>query len=494
MKPWMLMAFIIICFIILVYLISRKEKLGNLFTDAYDSMVHAVTRNYDKSAGLPEKLYNSMVGYEKGDAIDKASVKLKKKEQLYQSHEKRGKLSRTQQNAAATNSFILGDIYRFSEMENAENEIERERAREMAGDYYTRTLNRIEALPVDTVIGNELSDGPTIDMMIDRADEFFNINDDLPVNMEIDFNELRGTVRNARVQAFLGEPNRPNNTVMSNAPKKKRKPRKPNQTTKQYAQEQFYEPKNIRSDPQNVHESQVSNDLQRIYNNIKHENDKEDMIAGGLDNRQGNNIESIRQSVNTHNFSDETARRRALNVLDTMSAGGEVTKLNDNERNILLNVWKRIHSSDNDNRRSNLKESFVDSLANGMEKNYYGDYAMVCANGRCGRVINSLTLLDSNPSISKPPVTKEIMKNEIFSKSYSILDGELKKAPADVVKAYNGTTPESQINEDLNARVEDFTKNVKDKIEQQIHADYEDTSAIDNATLNNLIKDAQSGI
>lgn len=495
MKPWMLSALVIICFIILIYMISKKEKLANVFSDAYDSMVHTVTCSYDKTTGLPEKLYNNMVGYEKSENMNNASAKLKKKEKLYQSHEQRGNLSRNQQNAAATNSFILGDIYRFSEMENAENEIERDRAREMAGEYYNRTLMRINARPVDTVIGNEIGDGPTVDMMIDRADEFYQINNDLPTNIEIDFNNLRDTVRAARVMAFLGGANDGNNntaTVMNNTPKRKRVPRKHNQTTKQYAQERFYEPKNIRSDPQNVHETQVSGDLERIYTNIKFENDKDDMITGGVDNRQGVSIEDIRNAINAHKFSKEDERRRALTVLDTMNNGGEITKLHDNERNVLLNVWKRIHSSDNDNRRDNLRASLIDSLASGMEKNYYGDYAMVCANGRCGRVINSLTLLDANKDISRPIKTKEIMKNEVFSKSYKILENELKKAPADVVKAYNGTTPESQINAELTKRVDDFMDNVKSKIETQIRADYDGST--NDATLENLIKDAQSGV
>lgn len=490
MRPWMVSAFIIMCVIIIIYIVVKKEKFGNMFADAYDSMVHTVTRNYDKSSNAPTTIYNRMVGYEKGDNITRASEKLKKKENMYTNHERRGKLSRKHQNAAATNSFMLGDIYRFSEMENAENEIERDRAREMAGNYYTRTLTRMGTLPIDTVIGNEAADGPTVDMMIDRADEFFRDND-LPANIEIDFDGLRNTMRNARVQAYLGRANTTNTT--NTIKKRSSKPKKPDQTNKQYAQEQFYEPKNVRSDPQNVHETQVSNDLQKIYNHILYENNKEDMITGGIDNRQGVTIESIREAINSRNFSDESERRRALSVLETMSKGGEVTKLNDNERNILLNVWKRIHSSDNDHQRANLQESLIDSLSSGMEKNYFGDYAMVCANGRCARVINSLTLLDANKDISKPPVTKEIMKNEIFSKSYRILEDQLKKAPVDVAKAYNGLTPESQIDEDLNKRVEEFTKNVKDKIEKQIRSDYKSSSA-SSETIENLIKDAQSGV
>lgn len=488
MQPWMILGLIIVGLIIIFYAISKKEKLSNIFSDTYESMVYAVTKSNNKSKNDPEKIYNSMVGYEKNDIIKKASIKLKKREKLLSDHEKRGKLTKNKINEAVTNSFMIGDIYRFSEAENAQNELERIRAIEMAGDYYMRTINRIRNNPLDTIIGNEIENGPTVDMMIDRADEFFQVNDDLPVNIEINFNNLRDVMRDARAQAYLG------NHVTSRTPSKKLPTRKHNQTIKQFNQEQFYEPKNIRSDAQNVHEPQVSKSISQIYDVIKHENDKEDMITGGLDNRKDLDIGSIRTEVTKHKFMDEPARQRALSVLETMSKGGEVTVLHDNERNILLNVWRRIHSGDNSEQREFLIDAFMDSLSNSMEKNYYGDYAMVCANGRCDRVINSLTLIDSNPVISKPIKTKEIMRNEILSKSYNILQGELKRAPANVAKAYNGSLSESQIDTDLQNQVDNFVNNVKDKIETQIREDYKESDLHNEATLENLIKDAQSGV
>ena len=135
----------------------------------------------------------------------------------------------------------------------------------------------------------------------------------------------------------------------------------------------------------------------------------------------------------------------------------------------------------------------MDALASGQELNHYGDYATVCANGRCGRVINSLTLMDANDTISKPIKTREIMKNEIFSKSYAILHTELMKAPTDVAKAYNGATPESEIDEELQSRVEHFQERVKEKIANTIREDYRDSS-IDPQTLDNFIRDAHAGI
>jgi hypothetical protein len=224
------------------------------------------------------------------------------------------------------------------------------------------------------------------------------------------------------------------------------------------------------------------------------ENDKEDMITGGAENHQNIDIAAIRKEILAHSFTSEPARQRAISVLETMGKGGEVTALHDNEKNILINVWKRVHSSDNDDRRQFLKDAFMDSLSNGMEKNYYGDYAMVCANGRCDRVINSLTLIDSNPEISKPVKTKEIMRNEVLAKSYTILQEELKRADTAVVRAYNGSTPESEITTEVQGQVDDFITRVKGKIETQVRDDYKESDVRDPGIIDNLIKDAQSGV
>jgi hypothetical protein len=487
MHPLFIFGFVVLCLLILFYIISKKEKFANVFSDAYDTMVHSITRS-DKPKDDPQRVYNSMVGYEKSPIIGKTFARLKKKEKLYADNERKRKTSQRAYNEATTNSFIIGDIYRFSELENTADRSERNHAREMAGTYYNRTLERIRNNAVDVIIGNELDHGPTVDMMIDRANEFFQENNDLPVGVEIDFENLRGAVRDARVVAYMG------GGVNNATPVKKRKPKRIGQTDKQYKQEQFYEPKNIRSDAQNVHEPQVSHDISRIYSAIKVENDKEDMITGGAENHQNIDIAAIRKEILTHPFTSEPARQRAISVLETMGKGGEVTALHDNEKNILINVWKRVHSSDNDDRRQFLKDAFMDSLSNGMEKNYYGDYAMVCANGRCDRVINSLTLIDSNPEISKPVKTKEIMRNEVLAKSYTILQEELKRADTAVVRAYNGSTPESEITTEVQGQVDDFITRVKGKIETQVRDDYKESDVRDPGIIDNLIKDAQSGV
>lgn len=487
----MVIGFIIVVMIVIFYLVAQKKHPANVFSQAYDNMVHAVSRKYDKTFTSPEKLYTDLVGYENDEITELALTKLKKQEALIETNERRKKVSRNRRNHAATNAFMIGDIYRFNNLENATNDIERERAREMAGDYYTRAMLRIGNHAVDTVIDNETANGPTVDLMIDRAQEFFTENTDLPTNVEIDFTGVRDTVRNARVQAYFGG-TRGTRTEPTRTVRKIK--RKPNQTNKQNAQENFFAERNVRSDPQNVHEAQVSNELERIYRHIQHENDKEEMITGGATNRRNPTVADVRKAVQEHSgFADESTRRRALAVLEEMSKGNEITKLHDNETNVLLNVWKRIHSSDNTDNRENLRNSFMDALASGQELNHYGDYATVCTNGRCGRVINSLTLMDSNATISKPIKTREIMKNEVFSKSYAILNAELMKAPTDVAKAYNGATPESEIDEELQTRVDRFQERVKEKVANAIRADYRD-SAVDPQTLDNLIRDAHAGI
>jgi hypothetical protein len=460
----------------------KKKSVWHVFSDAYEGMKNAVTRTHNKKASSPESMYSNIVGYENTPATANLIKKLKKREKLIETNERRGKTSKDKRNLAATNAFMLGDIYRYNELENAQSDIDRERAREMAGDYYTRAMLRIGNHAVDTVTMNETADGPTIDTMIDRAAEFFREHSDLPPNVEINFDNLRETARNARTQVYCAP-------IPASSAKTKRKP---GQSAKQHAQENFYAQRNIRSDPQNVHEPQVSNEIEHIYKIIQHENDKEEMVTGGALNRVKVTPNAIKKEVEAYKFSDEETKKRALSVLETMSRDNSITKLHDTEKNVLINVWKRINSSDNQGNRENLKDSFMDALANGMEKNYSGDYVQVCTNGRCSRIINSLTLIDASPEISKPVKTRDMMKNEILSSAYAIVQEELSKTTPDVAKAYSGSTPESQINEELQGRVDSFVQDVKDKIDKKVRKDYENQA--DQGAIDNFILDAQAGV
>jgi hypothetical protein len=110
--------------------------------------------------------------------------------------------------------------------------------------------------------------------------------------------------------------------------------------------------------------------------------------------------------------------------------------------------------------------------------------------GRCARVLGALTLLDSNPEIAKPMKTKEIMRDEAFSKAHKIVQDILKATPKNIVDAYN-SGPNTQISEQVQTQIHQLEADMRTKIETTLREDYKDSNV---ASLNTIISDALAGV
>ena len=150
---------------------------------------------------------------------------------------------------------------------------------------------------------------------------------------------------------------------------------------------------------------------------------------------------------------------------------------------LLSNIWSRINSPDNKRQKDNLKEALVDALVNGFDKNTNGKYVQVCAQGRCNRVLGSMTLLDNDKTISEPIKTEDILRNEIFGKCSKITQNILNNADKDVVAAYNGG--------EKNKDVDELENKMKSDIIKMINSDYRH---INTQTLQHISDDAMAGI
>lgn len=316
------------------------------------------------------------------------------------------------------------------------------------------------------------------EFMINRIEDFYedyiaretlDLNNQIPFRRP-NFNRIRETVRNKRLQ----------NTEPTN---------------KKNSLKKYYKERKITNDPQNVHDSQVGNDIKNVYDRIRQKNSLEEGFP---------TLEEIKSAILKHKFTSADKQDRALRAFEKLSQKNLNTKLNTTEDQILLNVWKRINSPENAAHRVGLRDVLFDSMADSIELNRYGEYMEVCLVGRCNRILQSLTLLDKDPEIATPIKTTEILRNEILSKSYVIIQNELKKAPLDVSNAYNGITyigphqaalTENQnVNNDqqnLNAKIKEFENKTKLEIERLIRQEY---IGVDPKILDNLIKDAQAGV
>ncbi len=156
--------------------------------------------------------------------------------------------------------------------------------------------------------------------------------------------------------------------------------------------------KKITSDPQNVHDRNVNNNFTKIYDRIK------TLDGGDIDVSVAFN--EVSEYAKKHPKSAQIAK--ALDKIDK-NDNHIVSNYNDTEKGILAHVWNRINSADNlvNNENSeNMKNMLMDSLCDGAD---------VCSVGRVSRILDSLVLMDSDPEISKPVVTNEMLRNEIFT-------------------------------------------------------------------------------
>lgn len=483
----------------LIYYFGEKGKLPDgVFKHSYDQMKQSIERKRNELFVDHKKLYENTMGYEYDETAKLAMQKAKKRDEMYQRNEIAGRATTNDAIDATETAFILGDLYRFNLAPNMQNNTDRLEALGNANVYYNRAINYIRREP--EILGEILP----IEHFIDRVEGFHA--------------EMIGD--NQRVQQHF-------DNVRTETDK---------QRAKSLTKKQYFAPKKVANDPQNVHDSAVVDEISKRFKKIKHLNSRENLTTETEDKKIG----AIRAEI--HQMKDQTKRRNALQVLNKiMLENSHVSSVGANEKDILFAIWDRINSKTNEERKENLVTSFIDSLANSMESRNGSGFSHVCTQGRACRIIDSLTLLDKNEKLSVPPKTIDMYRNEIMSKSYKILQDELKKAPNNVREAYNGNTPlddessnkidntftqenakigkektdndegneniisdgpninsgnvtinnERTSNYQLKRQVDEFIKNTKNKIEETIRSDYPDAPE---SILNNLIKSAQTGV
>lgn len=484
---------VIILFYVIHYLHKNDQLPDGIFRDSIDRMKNSANTMYDSYFTSPKSLYTRIVGYENDENTKMALDKASQKDDMYTKNEKKGNFSKNKLNDATTNSFYLASMYQFNVASNEPTLGGRMNARSKAAKQYKKAINRITANPVAVVQHNHDVEEPPVEFIIDRAEAFYDDyadqltalraaggDADIQELLFPDFNQVRHQVRAARLATAATE-----TKEQKEKRRKRRKRVSKNATQKQILQDNYYEERDLRSDPQNVHESQVVDDMTNIYRNILVENDRESLVGEPIHYTMGD----IKFAIKHHEFGDPGKRSRALKVFNKIEQGNSISNLKAGEDEIILNVWRRIHSPDNAENRESLKASLMDALAEGMDKNHFGEYKEVCAGGRTSRVLGSLTLLDNNDQIAAPMKTKEIMRNEIFAKTYKIIQNELENAPKMVSNAYNGIIPEEEVPPELNSKVEALEDHMRDVIAQTIKDDYPNSKNLDN-----LILDAQAGV
>jgi hypothetical protein len=232
----------------------------------------------------------------------------------------------------------------------------------------------------------------------------------------------------------------------------------------------------VNSDIQNVHDTKLNKDLQTTYYKIKSYNDNDPNVSeytlNGLTNYVGS--------------SGNPNAAKALNTM--LSTNQTITSIGASEKNILLNTWRRINSTDNVAQKENLQEALVEGLASCTEGNVMGS-GLVCDTGRVSRVIGSFATLDKDPEVGNLK-TKPMLRNAAIMKAGQIIQNSIKQhTDRDLINAYNTGNYTSNATE---KNVQQYEQQLKSEIDSVLTTDY--ANEIDAPELANIIAESQAGV
>lgn len=298
-----------------------------------------------------------------------------------------------------------------------------------------------------------------------------NITDYTPENQDIIFHVFND------VNEFIAPQRLPEEILDTNA-HIKRENIDPNHLTerKEIANIYFNETP-VHNDPQNVHESEINRFYKNKFDLIKEKNDDEKI--------------EIKDSLPMHimNIPDPEKRMRAQKTYLSMTNDFPISSLDSTEMKVLDQIWKRIHSEENSKRKNQLIGSLMDQMADATEKSLDNKYHVVCTSGKCLRVLDSLTLLDADKTISSPAKTKEIIRKEIFESASKYLEDRLEKNDK-MYDLYN--KPEIELNEEENRTVGQFVKDIKSSFEEKIKEEYKN-SGVSKEVIDTVLVEANAG-
>ena len=162
----------------------------------------------------------------------------------------------------------------------------------------------------------------------------------------------------------------------------------------------------IKASPQNVHDTNVNDELSDRYKQLK-QNQLADDTSGSL-------------YTDMIDFIHKNDKKK--NIVNNFDHTDNISRFQDNEANIWYTVWKRIHAPENSDNVDSLKESFKCAIQDCTENG-----STVCTVGRVTRALNSLTMMDKNEKLSAPVKTDDIERKEVYDQAHKILHRELDK-------------------------------------------------------------------
>ena len=302
-----------------------------------------------------------------------------------------------------------------------------------ANDYYLQAINQIRNDFVDDIDDNNfvrdrLADRIRINLEAEEDDNVFQLQNLMNLNNELQNLELKVEQK-----------------IDSNTP--------------------IEEHITWKSDSQNVHDSNINNELRDNYKKIETYNKQNQLFLYNIDDT----INYI-QNVYSVNANEKYNIPDALEMLEYIrNHSGSISKIGVSERQFISEVFSRICYEKDTERKKNMMENLMLNL-----KESYGNGTPVCITGRTTRILSSFAGNDEDLGIFK---SKPIIKNEIFSKAANIRNKLLNTTDDGIQKKYNHGIEDDDTKE--------LEKHMRDEILHMIYLDYfkfvtEDKKFIDN--------------
>lgn len=219
---------------------------------------------------------------------------------------------------------------------------------------------------------------------------------------------------------------------------------------------------NYTSDTQNVHDSAVNEQLRSTWKKLQQTTPP---------NINKNAVFTEVQQYIHANAEDDEKKKRALRALEELKNAKYNATVGTTENDLLTTVWSRAEVPINYKNKKLIKDAVVDSLVD-MSLDGAG---VVCSNGRCARLMESLVHTDADEAAISGAMTVEQIRNDAFKRSNEILQEtikEVRKDPMDgklqkVARSYDD--PSVQTDEESELR---FKELVKGKIDNFISTSF----------------------
>ncbi len=343
-------------------------------------------------------------------------------------------------------NYRLGNVYDFMLRDD-----------EKAHEYYLEAINQIIREPSEDAlfIQTRLRDRINIDTIFEVDDNKYNL-----LNLDELDNELRELeMVLLRLYAVPDAPTTP----------------APNSPITPATLEERVQWK---SDSQNVHDSNINNNLRDGYEQIKEENlDKFIWEIDDITDYIKYIYSKEADPSELHNVGP------ALYMLDYIKNKGaaNITKISASEREFVGQVFTKIYNEPDQQKKKNMIENFMLNL-----KESYGSGSPVCITGRTTRIMTSFSDMDdANPTLGILKA-KPVIRNEILMKAADIRNKVYDAASKEIKEKYDKAV--------IDDETESLENSMKQSIKSMVYADYEKLAKEDARFIQNILDEINASL